>query len=547
MDFSALPFADTRTPFGSCPRFHSILEAIFHHACKPEKANSLAVADSQKDLTYRELALKIALIAEELTTKHGMQDGDCVLVQAAPVVDYLCAYYGVEMAHGIAVPIDRMATAETKAYYAEATRATRIIVLDSPTATGCAKAELKKECEKADSLTCISYSALEEAVAPVLEQLKKDCAAIESILLQELPDPESNCAVYFTSGTTGKSKPVLLSHRNCAQGGFNSVSTNAKYSSDVELLTTPIFHAQAASSFRANFILGCASVLADSYSHIDAMRAILQRYHCNCINLTPTAIKMLLDDLTPEEFQELLGSIRLLEIGTAPLDSRRKQQLLSLLPHCAFLYNYGATECSRTVFNLVTNEQDPLDVLGKAVPVCNFKVIDENGDAVEHGKTGRLIFAGDMVMQGYLNHPEATARTIRNGYYYSNDCGFVDETGYIHILGRMDDIINMGGEKISPQEIEDAVMGFSGIKECCLIGGAHEVLGAIPVLYYSVEDDAVASFSESELKAYLRTKLDRMKRPKVYVALTQLPKNSVGKVDRRALKELWHQSKPSDL
>ena len=110
----------------------------------------------------------------------------------------------------------------------------------------------------------------------------------------------------------------------------------------------------------------------------------------------------------------------------------------------------------------------------------------------------------------------------------------------ISILGRIDDVINMGGEKISPQEIEDTVLSVPGIKECCCIGGEDALLGVIPVLYYTLSTGS--ELTESALKQALRNKLNRTHRPKIYIEQENLPKNRVGKVDRKALKQMWRES-----
>lgn len=537
----SLDINDPNSAYGQCKKFHSVLEAIFHHGIN--NGSKLAFADTNKALSYREFATKVMLLSRLLSKRYGIAPiGDrqqSVLVQAGADVDYLCCYFAVELSQAISVPVDIHATASTVAYFAEQSSSRLIIgsnrnILHDPS---CALG----------TISWCDIHELNQEITQEFEQLLHNSEEQQIAFLKEvrLPDPDSFSAIYFTSGTTGKSKPVLLTHHNCICGGFNSVSTCAKFSDDIEILTTPIFHAQAASSFRSNIILGCSSVLFPSYYTAQELSAIINRYHCNAINMIPASLKMLLEDLGDADFVKLFGSMRLIEIGTAPMDTAHKRHLRDLLTETWFLYNYGATECSRTVFNLVSaNRQDDyhfardeeLSVLGRVVPIAKVKVIDDNGRELPKKKSGRLIFHGGMVMQRYLNNDEATQATIKNGWYYSNDCGFIDERNYIHILGRMDDIINMGGEKISPQEIEDIVMGINGIKECCCIGAAHAIFGNIPVLYYAVENPEL---TEEHIKHIMRARLDRMRRPKFYIRLPELPKNGVGKVNRKELKQIW--------
>ena len=561
---------DPNSAYGACPRFTTLLQALVHQA--QTKPQALGLADKARGLTFAQWALRVAATANELkpelaamgvklgaNTKDAqpqylqLPPGAAVLLSAIPSVDYLSLYYALCLCHVIVVPCDKNSTEDTLRYYAEQSGAQ--VILNYPDAH-----------LSAVGLTQIDCTELLARADLQLATWESSGQASQVIAQMTLPSPEEFESIYFTSGTTGKSKAVLLTHANTLQGGLNSVSTCAKFSSDIEILTTPIFHAQAASSFRANLILGAASVLFPSFYRPEELQALINRYQCNAINLVPATLKRLLESLGEQGFCDLLKPLRLIEVGTAPTDPTSKSRYSALLPHTWFLYNYGATECSRTVFNLIcgdylerTDKTAPagfaygpnykgqcfatraeLSALGRPVPVCHALVLDDAGAQLPTGTPGRLVFEGGMVMQGYLNNPELTASTIAPNRYYSSDCGYFDEYGFIHILGRIDDVINMGGEKISPQEIEDTVLSVPGIKECCCIGGEDALLGVIPVLYYTLT--ANSELTESALKQALRSKLNRTHRPKIYIKQETLPKNRVGKVDRNALKQMWRES-----
>ncbi|HIV55538.1 MAG TPA: acyl--CoA ligase [Candidatus Anaerobiospirillum stercoravium] len=562
---------DPSSALGQCPDFPTLLHALVHHA--RTKPQGLGLADATRRLTFAQWALRVwalqHLLEPELTAagvtcgcNHSkaqstpndltVTPGAAVLLPALPQVDYLCLYYALCLCQVIVVPCDPNSTAATLDYYAQQSGAQVLLDYGTPMASA--------------AIQSLDITALLLKADALLPQLESDAQATLAAMAAALPSPKAYESIYFTSGTTGKSKAVLLTHANTLHGGLNSVSTCAKFSSDIEILTTPIFHAQAASSFRANLILGAASVLFPSFYRPEELQALINQYQCNALNLVPATLKLLNESLGDAEFCQLLSPLRLIEVGTAPTDSASKRHYSTILPHTWFLYNYGATECSRTVFNLVCGDylarsehsappgfvygknhqgqcfatNAELSALGRPVPLCQAKVLDDSGNELPCGTPGRLVFAGGMVMQGYLHQPELTAQTISPGRYYSSDCGYLDEYGFIHILGRIDDVINMGGEKISPQEIEDAVLGVPGIAECCCIGGEDALLGVIPVLYYTVKADA--ELTESSLKQALRRTLDRSHRPKIYVQQTSLPKNHVGKVDRKALKQLWQHS-----
>ncbi len=572
-DMISFDIHDPSSAFGQCPTFTTLLHALVYQA--QQRPQRLGLADNERSLTFAQWAARVWLLAQVLgpqLTKQGVQRATevqdltlppnvAVLLTAEPSVDYLCLYYALCLCHVMVVPCDKNSTAATFSYFAAQTKAQIVLHYGSDVPS-----------TAATTLTELSHTELTVfEVTPLLTQVDRELSTANlqeavAAMAAALPQPEEYESIYFTSGTTGKSKAVLLTHANALQGGYNSVSTCAKFADDIEILTTPIFHAQAASSFRANLILGAGSVLYPSFYRPEELADLIARYQCNAINLVPAALKLLLESLGESMFCELLAPLRLIEVGTAPTDPASKSRYSKLMPHTWFLYNYGATECSRTVFNLVcgdyldrNNSEAPegvvygaqhkgqcfarrqqLSALGRPVAVCQAVVIDDRGSEVPMGTAGRLVFAGDMVMQGYLNQPELTAKTIGPKRYYSSDCGYMDDEGFIHILGRIDDVINMGGEKISPQEIEDAVLSVEGIEECCCIGGSDAIFGMIPVLYYSKKHGT--QLDERALKQALRSKLDRAHRPKIYLELTTLPKNRVGKVDRNALKELWRES-----
>lgn len=563
---------DPSSAYGQCSHFTTLLQSLVHQA--QSKPHALGLADKERGLTFAQWALRVAAISNilkaELAAKEvklgantqaaqpdslQLEHNTAVLLPAIPSVDYLSLYYALCLCHVIVVPCDKNSTDDTLRYYAEQTGAKVILNYH----------DAQLSAQGIQVLDCTDLLSSADTQLAQWEQVGHVEAVLEKIS-SELPSPEEFESIYFTSGTTSKSKAVLLTHANTLQGGFNSVSTCAKFSTDIEILTTPIFHAQAASSFRSNLILGAASVLFPSFYRPEELEALIARYHCNAINLVPATLKLLLESLGEQGFCELLKPLRLIEVGTAPTDPTSKKRYSALLPHTWFLYNYGATECSRTVFNLVCGDyldradknapegfayspnnqgqcfatRSELKALGRPVPVCSALVLDDTGKQVPTGTPGRLVFEGGMVMHGYLNNPELTATTIAPKRYYSSDCGYLDEYGFIHILGRIDDVINMGGEKISPQEIEDTVLSVPGIKECCCIGGEDALLGVIPVLYYTKTPGS--DLTESALKQALRTKLNRTHRPKIYIEQTSLPKNRVGKVNRNALKQLWRES-----
>jgi acyl-CoA synthetase (AMP-forming)/AMP-acid ligase II len=184
---------------------------------------------------------------------------------------------------------------------------------------------------------------------------------------------------------------------------------------------------------------------------------------------------------------------------------------------------------------------EKLGSVGKAVQGAELRILDGEGNEAGPGpeNAGRLAVKGGMVMAGYWKNPEATAECLAAGQYVSADIAYRDDEGYVYILGRKDDVINVGGHKVSPQEIEDAAYTLPYIGECCCIGvdDPEGLRGSVPVLYAAAKDGA--AFSEEEITAYLQEHLDAYKAPYRVLCVKEIPKSPVGKLLKRELAELW--------
>ena len=489
-------------------KFTSVLEAVFYYAS--QTPCKLAVADGSVSYSYDEFAHCICGCAL-LLQQQGLAPGSKVMIEMDSTASCLAVYYAVIAAGGVAVPISNKLNLPSFTHIQNISKANTLIAADNKFAT---------------SLNFINSNEL----------LAK---AGHTGAFFNLPDPHALSEILFTSGTTGKSKGVMLNALACIQGGINTDLIGFKSSADVELLTTPLYHAQAHSTLRANFAIGCSSIISSSYISAEVLQNLTERYHINAINIVPTALKLWLEDLGEQQFILLLKALKYCEIGAAVLEEKHKKHLLDLLPNTKFVYNYGATECSRTVFNQISSSHDNFTALGKLTPGVQMKLLNENCTAeVLPGTAGRLAFKGKMVMLGYADNPEATAEVIKDGWYLTKDLAYI-KNGFIYLLGRIDDIINLGGEKISPSEIENAVQNCAGITECGCIGvnDVFGILGQIPILFYCKDKD----FNENELKECLRSRLDRYKRPRILICLKDLPHNAIGKLDRKKLSELWYE------
>lgn len=185
----------------------------------------------------------------------------------------------------------------------------------------------------------------------------------------------------------------------------------------------------------------------------------------------------------------------------------------------------------------ITSYPDKAASIGKPLEGIEVKAVDSDGNEVaarDMDTAGRMLLRGEMRMEGYWNAPELTAETIRDDWLYTNDLIYVDSDGFIFMLGRADDIINVGGEKVSPVEVESIAQEYDGIRECACIGvdDPEGIVGQVPVLYAVAENGML---EEDALLKYLAGRMEKYKLPQELIQVDELPRNKMQKLDRKAL------------
>lgn len=181
-----------------------------------------------------------------------------------------------------------------------------------------------------------------------------------------------------------------------------------------------------------------------------------------------------------------------------------------------------------------------MTTIGKPLPDIEVRIADEHGAILAHTDEehpGRMQLRGAMLMSGYWNRPDLTAETLRDGWLMTGDMVWRDGDGFLYMLGRADDLINVGGEKVSPVEIENIASEYPYLRECACIGVKEETkgLGQVPVLYLAVR----RGYTEEGLVSFLSDRLERLKMPAAYRVVEAIPRNRMQKIDRRAIRTLW--------
>ena len=344
--------------------------------------------------------------------------------------------------------------------------------------------------------------------------------------------------MFYTSGTTtGVKTGIRISYDNL-NNTVRYMNTFMGITSDiVEYAIAPIHHAFGFGRCRAIFQAGGTIVLDDGVFNPAKVLLALEKYECNALSSVSTGITLLLDNF--ESFFRKTGpNLSWMEIGSMPLSSDQKTKVLEVCPNAKVFMNYGLTEAMRSTLIEMRSEYHRIKTVGKASPGLQIKITDAENVSIPSGESGSIWVKGGNVAKGLWGKDELWAQRYREGWLKTGDMGSLDEEGYLTFIGRSDDIINTGGKKFSPVEVEEVLKPqFKDTVFCiCGIKDPDGVLGEIPVLFLEGQDEKTLS----EIIEPLRKSLDEYKVPKQIIVLNEIPKTENGKIQRVKLKTIYN-------
>ena len=261
---------------------------------------------------------------------------------------------------------------------------------------------------------------------------------------------------------------------------------------------------------------------------------LIKKYNVTAVDLSPTAASVLLK-LTRGRFAEFNNQFDYIQIGTAALPEELKAELCRQFPDVRLYNFYGSTESGRSCVLNFNSEDDRKYCIGFPTRNARFIVTDDDRNEIQSdaGHTGLLASAGAMNMKGYWKQPELTAQIMRNGYVYTNDEGYIDERGFVYVLGRKDDIINYKGIKIAPEEIEEVVAQYKGVKDCACVPMAEKAAGQAPKVFLVLQN--ADKFDKTAFVRFMEEHIDANKIPKYIEIIDEIPRASNGKIQRKKL------------
>ncbi|MCR5208415.1 MAG: acyl--CoA ligase, partial [Eubacterium sp.] len=432
----------------------SVVEAVLEYA--KTQGDKLCLADDEYSVTYSQYAEKIKKTASYLQSL-GFKKYDKAVVEACQTVDYLALELALQLVGAIFVPMEHNCAIEKIDELAERVNAKAVISVN-----GGSKSE-----------NDLTFEALISGV--------NESAPLESYTL---PKGDEVSEILFSTGTTGKEKGIVLTHANDIALAENVMYGVGIRSDNVELIPSPLNHSHGLRRYYANMVMGASVVVLASVLNLMKFFAVIEEYGVTAIDLVPTALTVILK-LSKTKLGEYRDTLRYIQFGAAPLMDSDKEKICAMLPNTRLYNFYGSTESGCTIIYDFNVENSKKNCIGKPAHNTEILIVDENRKPIESSadNTGLLATKGSMNMSGYYEDEEETKSVLIDGVVYTNDIAYFDADGDVILLGRQGAVINTGGKKVAPDEIENAAKQIKGVIDCGCIPVDDEMLGQVPKLF----------------------------------------------------------------
>ena len=474
----------------------SIVRSIYEHSL--EHPDKTAVIAADMTVSYKTLWTYISGMAALLKNK-GIERGDRVIVEADHTVEYLVCCYGIQLAGAVDVPVEYGAPAERIAAISAEIEPKMILTGEHPLAQ--------------------LGATLDELVPGETEFPTED-------MLQE---------ILFTTGTTGKSKGVMITH----YGQMNMCqSQNAVLNFSVDnvwMIPTPMNHAAGLRKTHMSMVRGSTVLLMRGFKDLRRFFANMREYNVTSLYLPPSAVHYILT-LAGKELAKFDSQLDFIYSSSSALPGGDKEKLIALLPNVRKFDAYGGSEVGAAVYIDYNAVRGDGSCVGKPNPGVEITIVDENYEPKPNAckdDPGIIAIRSNTVTAGYWNEPELTAQTIVDGVIYMTDLGYFNDEGYLFLVGRRDDVINVGGNKVAPTEVENIAMQYPDINECICIPYEDKVFGKTVKMLVCLNEGAV--LEPVKITEFLSERLEAYKLPKYIEAIPEIIRTYNGKIDRKQM------------
>lgn len=499
------------------------------HRASAAYANQPAVIQGQHSpISYLQLYKRVAAIAFYLRHQLNLATGERVAIAMDNRVEYIEVMFAAWHAGLVAVPIN------AKLHLSEF----EFIIEDSQAAVCFTNNKLYRQFTDQASTLSSSATKIIDVTTNHYQQLTQG----EQLDLE--PREDSDLAwLFYTSGTTGRPKGAMQSHKNL----YSLISGFLSHIKSVTC-SDSIYHGAPMSHGSGYYILpfiakgGTQLIPKSGGFDVPELIELLKHHSQVSFFAAPTMVKRLIEHphLVPANFKGLDTII----YGGGPMYQTILQDAHQLLGH-KLVQIYGQGECPMTISVLdhyqhktlaSAKDQQRLSSVGLPYLAMHIKVVDSAAQPCKAGESGEILVKGDAVMLGYWRNPAASEQSLKDGWLYTGDIGYLDNEGFLYLTDRSKDIIISGGSNIYPREVEEVLLKHPAVHEASVIGAKDNEWGEIVVAYIAAKPDT--QLSSAELDAFCLRNMARFKRPKQFHFIDQLPKNSTGKILKTTLRKL---------
>ena len=487
-----------------------------------EKKEKTAAVLNDREITFNQLEKESNQLAHGLKDL-GIKPSDMVSIMLSNSIEFLISYVGVIKSGATMVPLNISFKVPAVEYILNNSEAKIIITSKKflPLIQKCDLDYLENiilvDGEKSDDYLLLSEFKSKKTNLPKLENI----------------DEEFTAACLYTSGTTGQPKGAMLSHHNLIFDTEKTIQHLKLDETDRYICVLPMFHAFAETvCMLMPLFLGAEVVIIDKFLPETVLKTI-QEKNITFFAGVPTMYSALLNVKNKEGYD--LSHLNLCISGGAAMPQQTMEDFEKIF-NVKILEGNGPTETSPVAYvNPVDGERKSGSV-GLPIPETEVKIVDENDNEMPIGEIGEITVKGDHVMKGYYKMPDATEKALRGGWLHTGDLGKMDQDGYVYIVDRKKDMINVGGMNVYPREIEEQLYKHPKIREAAVVATKDELRGEIPKAIIVLRDGESAS--EREIQKYCMQYFANYKVPKLVDFLDELPKNATGKIDKKSLSDV---------
>ncbi len=488
------------------------------HSC----AQKAAIIFKDKSVSFAELKTSVYKLAAGLA-KAGVEKGDRVAIYLPNWPEYIYSYLAVWCLGATAVPLDFMLT-QDELISCLAHSETKVLITKTKATVSLGSLKEKSQVLKQIILChekAEGYLSFEE----LIEQNK-------AVLPQAVINDKDSAIIFYTSGTTGKPKGVLINYRQLdapPQSMNFFVDLNER---DITLCALPFSHLGGLIYVQNCISFATTIVLMERFIPLEFIRNVAH-YKVTCFWIVPS---MYYAFLQLKEFQEFdLSSLRWIVTFGASSSPDALRRFHQYCPKAHLLNGWGLTETNAPT-TVLPMGSTKIESVGRPAPWIEVRIFDDSDQERGLGQIGEVVVKSWVVTDGYYKDPALTAQTIRQGWFHTGDLGRIDTEGHLYIVGRKKEMIKVAGEIVFEPEVEAALLKHPDIAEAAVIGVADKMRGEVPKAIIAAKEGK--SLSEEELKQFCRQHLAHFKIPHFFEFLPTLPKNRTGKVDKEALRRV---------